>query len=79
MEPVPAPILNAATISGGNVTLSWNAFAGVAYVIQSTANLAQPNWTTLGSSILATNNVVMLSIPTGNAPVEFYRVAISPP
>ena len=79
VEPLPAPILNAATISGGNVTLSWNAFAGVAYVIQSTANLAQPNWTTLGSSILATNNVVMLSIPTGNAPVEFYRVAISPP
>jgi subtilase family serine protease len=78
VEPVPAPVLNTAVISGGNLTFSWNAFMNVLYVIQSTTNLDGSSWINLGSSILATNDVMNVSIPVGNAPVEFYRVAISP-
>jgi hypothetical protein len=77
VEPVPAPILNAAAVSGGNVTLNWNAFLNVGYVVQSTTSLIQPSWANLGTSILATNTVMSVSIPTGNAPAKFYRVAIS--
>jgi subtilase family serine protease len=78
VEPVPAPILNTAAVSGGNITFSWNAILNVSYVVQSTTNLNGSNWTNLGSSILATNNVMNISIPIGNAPAAFYRVAISP-
>ena len=69
---------NYAAISGGNITFSWNAILNVPYVVQSTTNLKGSNWTYLGSSILATNNVMSISIPIGNAPAAFYRVALSP-
>ena len=78
VEPVPAPILNNAAVSGGNLTFSWNAFMNVSYVIQSTTNLDGSSWANLGGSILATNNVMNISIPIGNAPAGFYRVAMSP-
>ena len=76
MEPVPAPVLNTAVVSGGNLTFSWNAFVNLSYDIQSTTNLAGSSWVKLGSSIRATNNVMNISIPIGNAPAGFYRVAI---
>ena len=78
VEPIPAPILNTAEVSGGDITLSWNAFLNIPYVIQSTTNLDGPGWADVGSSILATNAVMNVSMPIGNAPAEFYRVAISP-
>ena len=77
VEPVPAPILNTPVVSGGNITFSWNAFVNVSYIIQSTTNLDGSSWANLGSSILATNNVMTVSVPIGNAPAGFYRVAIS--
>jgi hypothetical protein len=79
VEPVPAPIVNAAAVSGTNVTLSWNSFPNVWYVIQSTTNLTRPNWANVGPAILVTNKVMNISIPTGNAPGIYYRVAILPP
>jgi hypothetical protein len=79
VEPVPAPVLNTTAFSGGTITFSWNAFVNVSYVIESTTNLDKSDWASLGASILATNNVMHVSIPTGNAPLRFYRVAISPP
>ncbi len=79
VEPVPAPVLNTTAFSGGTIAFSWNAFVNVSYVIESTTNLDKSDWADLGASILATNNVMHVSIPTGNAPLRFYRVAISPP
>jgi hypothetical protein len=79
VEPVPAPVLKTAAVSAGVITFGWSAFPNLSYVIESTTSLDQPNWANLGSSILATNTVMNVSIPIGNAPMKFYRVAISPP
>ena len=78
VEPVPAPGLNAPVVSSGNMTLSWNAFKNLSYVIQSTTNLAGSSWEDVGGSILATNNVMNISVPIGAAPSEFYRVVMLP-
>jgi subtilase family serine protease len=77
VEPVPAPVLISAALSGTNFNFSWNAFLNVSYVVQSTTNLAGSGWANLGSSFLATNNVMNVSISIGNAPANFFRVAIS--
>ena len=78
VEPVPAPVLNTAAVSDGNITFSWNAFLNVSYDIQSTTNLDGAGWTQFSNSILATNTVMNVSIPIGDAREGFYRVTISP-
>ena len=49
----------------------------VSYVLQSTTNLNRSSWANLGT-ILATNTVMNVSMPTGGAAAKLYRVAISP-
>jgi subtilase family serine protease len=78
VQPVPAPILNSAMVSGGNIALRWSAFMNVSYQIQSRTDLAQSGWTNVGSPFLATSNLVQVSLPIGNAPMRFYRVVLSP-
>ena len=41
-------------------------------------NLNRPNWVNLGNAILATNQVMHLSLSTSNAPAKYYRVVLSP-
>lgn len=77
VQTVPGPILNSTVVSGGDIAFSWSAFPNVSYQIQSTTNLGTSGWTDLGSPILATNNVVNVSVPVGNAPERFYRVVIN--
>ena len=77
VEPVPQPVLSGVAVRAGNVTLSWNAFMNVSYVLQSTTNLNRSSWANLGT-ILATNTVMNVSMPTGGAAAKLYRVAISP-
>jgi hypothetical protein len=78
VQTVPAPTLSSAVVSGGNINFGWGAFVNVTYQIQSTTNFAASGWANLGSPILATNNVMTVSIPTGNAARRFYRVTIPP-
>jgi len=75
---LPAPSLNSAKVSGGNIDFSWGAFTNAHYQIQSSTNLAQSGWTNVGSPFLATSNLVQISLPIGNAPKRFYRVVVSP-
>ncbi len=78
VEALPGLILNSTVAPGGNIALSWNAVSNTSYQIQSTTNLTGSNWINVGSPILATNNVVSVSLPTGGAPGQFYRIVISP-
>ena len=78
VQTVPGPILNSAVVSSGNIALSWSAFMNVSYQIQSTTDLTHSGWTNVGSPFLATNNLVHVSLPIGNAQNQFYRVVMSP-
>ena len=78
VQTVPGPVLNSVAVSSGKIAFSWSAFLNVSYQIQSTTNFSNSGWTNLGSPILATNNVVNVSLPMSIAPKQFYRVIISP-
>jgi hypothetical protein len=78
VQPVPGPMLTSAAVSHGQIAFSWSAYLDVPYQIQSTTNLALSGWTNVGSSILATNTVLTVSLPIGNNPKQFYRVILSP-
>jgi YHYH protein len=70
-EVLSAPAVNAAS---GNVTLSWSAVEGGTYQVSASTNLS--TWTTLASTVTATNNAAA-TIETGAAtsnPKRFYRV-----
>jgi len=78
VQAVPGPVINYAAVASGNIAFSWSAFLNVSYQIQSTTNLSNSGWINLGSPILATNNVVNVSLSIGNAPNQFYRVILAP-
>jgi hypothetical protein len=67
----PPPTLSIA-VSGTNAILSWPSSTDSGYGLQSTTNLASPNWLSAGASfVVGTNNVVTNSI-SGSA--QFYRL-----
>jgi hypothetical protein len=67
----PPPTLSIA-VSGTNAIISWPSSTDSGYGLQSTTNLASPNWLSAGASfVVGTNNVVTNSI-SGSA--QFYRL-----
>jgi hypothetical protein len=78
VQPVPGPLLTSAAVAGGKIAFSWSAYPNVSYQIQCTTNFNNSGWVNVGGSILATNNLLNVSLPIGNAPGQFYRVILSP-
>jgi hypothetical protein len=78
VENVPEPVFQSASVAGGAIHLTWNAFPNVSYQVQSATNLASLNWTTVAGSLLATGKVMSASEPIGPGPQRFYRVTMLP-
>ena len=74
VQPAPRPMLNSVAVANGKVAFSWSTVLNTSYQIQSTTNLLNPVWSNLGSSTVATNTVINVSLPVGNIPGQFYRV-----
>ena len=72
----PAPVFQSVTGTGGTVTFTWSAVASVVYQLQYRTNLAQGNWSNLGSAITATNAVMSASDSIGPDPQRFYRLLV---
>ncbi len=72
------PVIQAIIASPTNTTLTWSSAAFQQYRLQYSTNLAQTNWTTLGSTLTATNGTVQAtdSPPSGQA--RWYRVLALP-
>ena len=67
----PPPTLSIA-VSGTNAIISWPSSTDSGYALQSTTNLALPNWLSAGASfVVGTNNVVTNSISSS---AQFYRL-----
>jgi hypothetical protein len=73
---VPAPVFQSVTGTGGAVTFTWSAVVNVVYQLQYRTNLAQGNWSSLGSAITATNAVMSASDSIGPDPQRFYRLLV---
>jgi hypothetical protein len=73
---VPAPVFQSVTGTGGTVTFTWSAVASAVYQLQYCTNLAQGDWSNLGSAITATNTVMSASDSIGPDPQRFYRLLV---
>ncbi len=73
---VPAPVLQSVTGTGGAVTFTWSAVVSAVYQLQYRTNLAQGNWSNLGSAITATNAVMSATDAIGPDPQRFYRLLV---
>ena len=63
--------------SGNSVTLTWGTTPTQMYQVQSSTNLSQTNWISLGSPIRATNLTLTASATSTNSKA-FYRIAQLP-
>jgi uncharacterized repeat protein (TIGR03803 family) len=74
----PPPAFQAAVQSSGQISLTWSAVAGRSYQLQSTTNLAAPDWLPLGAPSTATNTVwTATDSVTENQ--KFYRAVMTLP
>ena len=71
------PVIQTARPSQGGFAFSWSATLNQAYQIQSTTNLNQANWVSVGGPITATNSTMNASLPATNSQ-QFYRLALLP-
>jgi hypothetical protein len=72
------PLIQTAILSGSSFAFTWNALPSQQYQIQSTPGLEEPNWTTLGDAIIASNSTMTVSEPVGANATQFYRVVLLP-
>jgi len=77
LQTLPTPNFQAPAVVGGFLQLTWASLAGIAYQVQFSTNLAQTNWSNLGSAITATNNPSTTNVVIGTDALHFYRVVIS--
>jgi hypothetical protein len=75
---VMAPVLQSATLLGQTLTCNWSGQPNFSYQVQYTANLAQTNWSNLGSPIAATNGTVRTSDTITTNLQGFYRLMVIP-
>lgn len=73
-----APVFQTVTRSAGTLTFAWTATTGLTYQVQYKTNLLQTNWSSLGNSSIATNNIMSASDSTGPDRQRFYRVVLLP-
>jgi hypothetical protein len=64
--------------TGNTIQFTWSAAAQLTYQVQYSTNLAQTNWTNLGSVITATNSTAASSAAIAQEPARYYRVILLP-
>jgi hypothetical protein len=70
------PVINAITVSGGNILVDWSSVYNRNYQLQSATSLSNGgNWTNVGSEVTAPGGDTTISIPMGSGTV-FYRVEL---
>ncbi len=72
---LPRPAISDASVSGGNVSLTWSAIAGLKYRVQYKENLLDANWTDLPPDITANAATASLTDNSGFSP-RFYRIFV---
>jgi uncharacterized repeat protein (TIGR03803 family) len=62
----------------GDLTFTWEAFAGRSYQVEFKSDLTATNWSKLGDPIIATNTIASASDVFGPDRQRFYRVMLLP-
>jgi hypothetical protein len=73
VTPIPLPTFTGINRTTNAVSLTWNALANVAYLVQYKTNLLQTNWLNLSTNTAAAGTLSFTN-STGPDPRRFYRV-----
>ena len=68
------PRMNSVQVANGTVRLEWESYAGRRYRLETTLDLTTPNWTQVGSDIVASGSTAFVVVPGGADLQRFYRV-----
>jgi hypothetical protein len=69
------PHVNSVQITNGLATITWESYMNRRYQVQTTTNLTAPNWTQVGSDVIAgSGSTSSLTVSGGGAAQRFYRV-----
>ncbi|HUR59277.1 MAG TPA: cadherin repeat domain-containing protein, partial [Opitutaceae bacterium] len=68
------PRVSSVELTNGMVNITWESYAGRRYRVETTADLANPNWTQVGNDIVAGGNSSTLTVLGGTDVQRFYRV-----
>jgi hypothetical protein len=68
------PHVTRVAITNSMVMISWESYPGRRYVIETTTDLTNPNWTQVGSDVFPDSTTASVSLPGGAEPKRFYRV-----
>jgi hypothetical protein len=79
VEPLPAPLLQAVSLTRTNITLVWSTVASLSYQLQSAGSLNNPNWTNVAAATNASGGTVTVSTSIGQGAQEYFRVVLLPP
>jgi uncharacterized repeat protein (TIGR01451 family) len=75
---VPRPVIQGIVVTNGFATLTWSAIAGQTYRLQTTLDLAAPNWTDVGPDVNASTASAVQSVAADAAAQQLYRVRVVP-
>lgn len=68
--------LNAPSVAGGNVTLTWSALEGGIYRVESNTDISTTNWAALNTNVVAAGqSATYIATGGGSGPQGFFRVA----
>jgi len=76
VQPLPAPVLKAATQPKGIISLTWTTVPGLTYQAQYTEDLTAAAWTNLGSALTATGGTLSTADLVTSSPRRFYRIVL---
>jgi len=74
----PIPTIQGIAQAGNTITLTWSTVQGGLYQVQSTTNLAEANWISLGNPVAAASGSASASDTAGADAQRFYRVVLLP-
>ena len=77
--PVDPPQFLSTAQAGNTVGFTWNTVSGLVYQVQYATDLAQSNWTDLGTPVMALTNTLSAFDVPGTVTQRFYRVGMSAP
>ena len=72
------PTLQAVTLTGGTIMITWGAVPNQAYQLQHITDMTQTNWMSSISSITATSATMTVSNVIGSVTQQFYRILMMP-
>ncbi len=68
------PQVSSVQVANGAVTIRWESHPGRRYRLETAIDLAVPNWTAVGSDIIASGLTTTFTVLGGTDPQRFYRV-----